>query len=585
MTIQSLLKRSHSKLPKIAEYSQGVLDGRIVTNELVHLAVERHVRDLREGADRGLSWDEAAAQKVVRFFERVLVLVEGEGKRPFLLEPWQQFVLGNLFGWKGPDGYRRFRTAYIEIGKGSGKSPMAAGIGLYGLIGDKESAAEVYLAATKKEQAKIVFRDADNMVEASPYLAARIQRSSNTLSVLSTHSFLKAISSDTRGIDGPRPHIIIVDEVHEAPNAILIDKLRAGTKGRRQALQIEITNSGCDPHSVCWNHHEYSEKILRGVLDNDTWFGFVCGLDPCAKCKAEGKSQPSDDCEQCDKWTDERHWPKANPNLGVSIHHKYLREQVTEALGMPSKENLVKRLNFCIWTERGARWMSLEKWDACKSIYNAADLVGERACGGLDLASIKDLAAFVLHFPEARKVLAFFWVPEKNVQARVKEDRVPYDVWIRQGLIKATPGDVIDYDLIRQDIIALGEMFQIEEIGFDPWNATQLSTQLENHGFKMVKVPQNAAVLTEPMRDVEKLVLGQQIQHDGNPVLRWCISNIVAVETPDSIRPDKERSIERIDGGTALITARSRSMVHVEEETGSVYDQGAGIFSVSAKFN
>jgi phage terminase large subunit-like protein len=488
--------------------------------------------------------------------------------------------MAGLYGWMGPDGFRRFRTAYIEIGKGNGKSPLAASMGLYGIVGDKETAAEVYCCATKKDQAKqTLFREAELMVQNSPWLRERLQVNRDNIAHEKSGSFFRLISSETQGVDGPRPHMFIADEVHELPNATLIDKLRAGFKGRRQPLGVEITNSGDDKRSVCYAHHEYSGKVLRGVTPNDTWFAFVCGLDPCEKCKTEGKEQPSDDCDQCDDWKDESVWPKANPNLGISIPLKYLRELVAEALGMPSKENIVRRLNFCQWVEGADRWLSVDMWDACKEDYSDADLLHQLCYGGLDLSSTLDLTAFLLYFPNARRVLAWFWVPKENVKRRVKLDRVPYDIWIRKKFIKATPGNVIDYDFIREDIKKLGEKFQIKEIGFDPWNATQLGTQLTTEGFEMVSMPQKMSHLAAPTKELETMIVGKKIHHDGNPVLRWCMSNVaVASDASGNSRPDKENSSERIDGAVALVDAIGRAIVH--GDTGDSVYETRGVFSV-----
>jgi phage terminase large subunit-like protein len=569
---REILQKSHPSLTKVNDYCLGVISREITTNELVRLAVERHLNDLVDGPARGLHFDQASAQRIIRFFPRVLSLVEGEGSKPFVLSPWQQFVQGSIFGWKNPNGFRRFKTAYLEIGKGSGKSPLAAGTGLYGLVADGESGAQIYIAAGKKEQAGIVFRDADNMVQASPYLSQRIQRNTSNLAVLSTASFMRPVSADTR-ISGPRPHMVIGDELHEMRDAALLDKLTAGFKGRRQPLAYEITNSGCDIHSLCYHHHEYTEKILHGILENDEWFGLVFGLDICPKCKAEGKTQPNPECEKCDKWTDERVWPKANPNLGISIQYDYLRKQVTEALGMPSQENLVKMLNFCIWVEAVNKWMPIDEWDACGADYDEDSLAGARCYGGLDLASLIDLCAFVLYFPDTGLILCWFWVPKENIAQRVNRDRVPYDKWVERGLIKATPGNVTDYDVIREDIKALADKFQIEEIGFDEDNAVQLATQLENEGLKMVTVPQRMSALNAPMKELEKMVRGRQIQHDCNPVLRWNMSNLVAVQDATTrIRPDRAKSTEKIDGAAALIDSLNRAIVHVD--SGSSYDDG-----------
>ncbi len=249
-----------------------MLSGAVPAGRLAFLAVERHLGDLErtEGEGTPLRWDEDDAHRAIEFFETFLCLAEGQHDgQPFKLEPWQQFVIACLFGWKS-GSFRRFRTAYVEIGKGNGKSPMAAGIGLYGLLADRESAAEVYSAAVVKDQAKILFRDAENMRDASPYLKRFIEKHVNNLFVPTTNSFFRPISSEKRGLDGKRVHMALIDELHEHPSALVVDKMRAGTKGRRQALIFEITNSGYDRNSVCYQHHDYSEKVLSGIIENDS---------------------------------------------------------------------------------------------------------------------------------------------------------------------------------------------------------------------------------------------------------------------------------------------------------------------------
>lgn len=555
----------------MGRYCRDILTGKIPAGKPVRLAIERHVRDLKFGPKRGLKFDAKAAAYTIEFFENFLFLDEST---PFKLEGWQQFIIGSLFGWMGEDGYRRFRTAYVEVGKGNGKSPQAAGIGLFGLFADGEPQAEIYAAATKKDQAKILFRDAENMWSYSPHLRARIEKHVNNLSVHSTASFFRPISSETRGLDGPRVHMGLIDEIHEHPNDIVVNKMRAGTKSRKQALIFEITNSGYDRHSVCFQHHDYSLKILKSVLEDDSWFAYVCQLDPCAKCEDEGKVSPA--CNKCDQWTDEKVWIKANPNLGVSIKLKYLREQVREAQGMPAKENIVKRLNFCMWTESSVRWMPMNAWDMCgRERIDPAELQGQRCYVALDLSSVNDLTSAGFIFPDfGNVVLSFNWIPQDNMQERIKRDRVPYDQWIKAGLLKATPGNVVDYNFIRKDIQELGKRFDIQEIAYDPFNATQLCGDLQNEdGFQMVVVRQGMLELGPATKSFEIKVKHEEIKHGGNPLLRWAISNVTTIQDASgNYRPDKERSLEKIDPIVALIMASGRADAHGESGGKSIYE-------------
>jgi phage terminase large subunit-like protein len=552
----------------VTQYARAVVDGRIPAGRLVRLAGERHLRDVEKGAERGLHFDQRAATRAIEFFG-FLFLAEGEhAGKPFKLEPFEQFIVGSLFGWKGSDGYRRFRTAYVEIGKGNGKSPLAAGIGLYGLNVDGERGAEIYSSAVTQNQAKIVFADAEKMVSASPALSRRITKTVNNLAVVQTNSFFRPVSSEARGLDGKRVHIALIDEIHEHPNSLVVDKMRAGTKGRRQALIVEITNSGYDRNSVCWQHHDYSAKVLEGIIEDDSWFAYVCQLDPCEECRQQGKTQPVDGCTNCDQWTDENVWLKANPCLDVSVTRKYLREQVREAVGMPAKQNIVKRLNFCMWTEQAERWIDMAIWDEGAHVVDAAQLKGRKCFGGLDLSSTTDVTAFVVVFPpeeekEQWKVLCRFWIPKDNIQKRVHRDRVPYDQWIREGLLEATEGNVVDYAVLHKRIGKDGERFAVREIAFDRWNATQLSTQLAEEGFEMVPFGQGFGSMAGPTKEVEKLIIGRQIAHGGNPVLRWMMSNVSVKQDPaGNLKPDKSKSSERIDGVVSLVMAVGRAVVH-----------------------
>ena len=552
-------------------YAKAVLAGKLLAGRYVRLACQRHVNDLER---EDLRFDVIAAERVITFFSH-LRLAEGQyAGKPFSLQPWQQFIVGSLFGWKGVDGFRRFRTAYIETGKGSGKTPLASGVALYCLVADGEQSAEVYSAATMRDQARICFTDAEKMVRASPSLSKRIVQNVNNLAVVETNSYFRPVSSEARGLDGHRPHCAIVDEVHEHPSAVVIDKLRLGTKSRRQSIIFEITNAGHDRNSVAWAHHEYSIKVVEGIIVNDDWLSFVCSLDPCDACRAEGHDSPVDSCPDCDDWRDEKVWLKTNPSLGVTITKKYLREQVREAIGMPSKENIVKRLCFSIWTQQDVRWLPMADWDACGQPFNPAELDGQDCYAGLDLASVSDLIALELIFPREEgppKVLSYFWLPEDTIRERTDKG-VPYELWHRQDLIRATPGNVADYDRLRADIRALSERFQIREIGFDPWSATQLSTQLGDDGLRMIEIRQGFGSLSAPSKELERRVRAHDLNHGGNAVLRWMASNVTAeTDAAGNIKPSKQRSTEKIDGIVALVMALDRWTRNTETKT-SVYE-------------
>jgi len=565
---RSRRKGRNTRAPKtdqVTDYAQKVVAGEIVTGKLMRLACARHLRDLSEGPKRGLTWRLDRAERVFQFF-RCLRFSDGE-QAVFELTPHQKFIVGSLFGWMGPDGYRRFRTGYIEEAKGNGKTPLAAGIGLYGLVCDDEPAAEIYSAAVARDQAKICFTDAKNFVDGSRALRRRLVAHENNLAHPARKSFFRPVSSEGKGLDGKRVHMAIVDELHEHPSAIVVDKMRAGTKGRRQALIFEITNSGYDRHTVCFQHHEYSIQVLEGIFEDDSWFGFIAAVD-----------------EEDDPLRDEKCWPKANPNLGVSITEKYLREQVREAIGMPSKQNIVLRLNFCRWTEQASRWIPLEQWDAGKGVVEVEKLKGRECFGGIDLSSTADITALVLDFPDedgGHTWLPFFWVPEDNIQRRVEKDRVPYDVWIRQGLLLTTPGNVVDYGFIRAYINEhVAPKYLIRELAIDRlFNSVQLSTDLQADGFTVVAFGQGFYSMAAPSKTFEELVLKKKLQHGGHPILRWMARNVAAAEDPaGNKKPDKKRSREKIDGIVAGIMGLGRATANPPQGP-SVYEE-RGVISI-----
>lgn len=547
----------------VKQYALDVGAGRIVAGPWVRLACERHLRDLKDGKKRGLHFDEDLAGHALEFFPRFLRLAEGQfAGKPFELEPFQRFIVGSLYGWVTRAGFRRFRTAYIEVGKGNGKSPLAAGLGLYALVADDEPAAEIYAAAVTREQAGIAFRDAHLMAEASPELRAELDILTGNIANPSNGSFFRPVSSEHRGLDGKRPHLAIIDEIHEHPTSAVVDKMRAGTKARRQPLTFEITNSGYDRHSVCWHHHEYSLQVLQGSVENDSWFAYVAALDV-----ADEKRGAAGD----DPLTDEACWIKANPGLGTILPHTYLREQVREAVGIPASQSIVLRLNFCVWTERASRWIDMGLWAENDLDVDEDDLLGRPCFGGLDLSSTQDLTAFELVFPpqedgERVQVLSFFWCPQDGILRRSKKDRVPYDQWEGEGYLRATPGTVVDYDQVRRDVVELGERYAIQEIAIDRWNATQLSTQLDSDGFVVVPFGQGFGSMAAPSKELEKRLGGRELACGGNPILRWMASNAAAKQDPaGNIKPDKGKSADKIDGIVALVMALGRMSVAPED--------------------
>lgn len=539
---------------RTTRYALDVIAGRIVAGPWVRLAAERHLEDLERD---DITWDLAAAQRIIRFFATVLRLPGGEFEgKPFLLADWQAFVAGSLFGWKMGEA-RRFRTAYVESGKGSGKTPFAAGIGHYLTAFDGEMRAEVYAAAAKKEQAQIVFADAVAMREQSPKLRDRLLQSGNpplawNLLDRKTGSFFRPISSDNKK-SGARVSGAIVDEIHEHEDPNTINMIRRGTKGRRQPLIFEITNSGFDRTSVCWDHHDYSIRVLQKVHTDDRWFAYVCALD-------EG-DQP---------FVDESCWAKANPNLGVSIPIEYLRETVNEAIGMPSIQNVVLRLNFCVWTEQDTIGIPADQWRAGEVAFEEEELAGRECFVGLDLSATTDVTGASLYFPGAAgpgggkaRSIQRYWIPGDDLEGRAKRDRAPWPQWVKEGWVTAIPGSVIRHEYVERELLQLAKRFRIREVAIDPYGALSLANQLSDHGFEVVQMQQSFNVLSPPFKELLRLLAGGDKEHRPNPVTRWMAANVAIEQRADgSIRPNKKRSAGRIDGIVAEIEAIDRASRH-----------------------
>lgn len=537
----------------VTRYARQVTSGKIVAGPHVRAACQRHLDDLEKAPLRGFSFDLEEVDRVMGFFRDVLRLNGGEYEgSPYELLDWQQFIVGSLFGWKGEDGYRRFRVAYIETGKGSGKSPLAAGIGLYGMMADGEPRAEIYAAATKKDQAMILFRDAVAMVDLSPQLSQRLQKSgvgSNTwnLAWLERGSFFRPISADD-GQSGPRPHIALLDEIHEHRNGTVVEMLRAGTKSRRQALIVMITNSGAGRTSYCWERHDQAVKVAAGQLSDDALFSYVCGLD-------EGDNPLKD--EKC--------WDKANPSLRFGLPgKKYLREQVREAQGMPAKESIVRRLNFCQWVEAESPWISSRVWFGCQDQeFFPGGLDGRRCYGGLDLSSTQDLTALVLLFEPTEadpwwRQLEWFWLPGDGLLEKEDRDRVPYSTWRAGGFLHTTEGRAINKLAVVRQLAEIASRYELVALGYDRWRIEDLKLVLDQEG---VSLPLSAfgqgfKDMAPAIDEYERLLLDKQVHHAGNPVMTWCAANAVIATDPAGNRKiAKEKATGRVDGVVAAVMA------------------------------
>lgn len=513
-----------------------------------------------KAAARGCWFSEKKAQHVVDFFEKHLRHTIGRwAGQPLLLMDWQKDeVLRPLFGWQGPDGTRRFRQAYIEIPKKNGKSTMCSGLALYLLAADGEPGAQVFCAASDRDQAGIVYREASAMAKASPLLRDYIlpRDSVKNLALPSANAFLRAISREAFSAEGLNIHGLIFDELHAQRTRDLWDALRYGGAARRQPLLISITTAGFDRHSICYEIHERAQKILDGAIEDDTFFAYIrsAGLE--------------------DDWKDPATWTKANPSLGVTISMADMEQACREAVDSPSSENVFKRYRLNIWTESETRWIPWDKWVASAGTVDEEELLGQPCYAGLDLATVEDLTALVLVFPRpggVYKVLPFFFAPKEGAIKRERDHRVPYMTWARQGFMELTEGDVTDYAFVLARIRELALKYQIKELAFDPWNAQHTINELAaGGGPPSIKFPQTIANFNEPMKTMERLILKGDLHHGRNPIMDWMITNVAYhQDASGNIRPDKEKSRDKIDGVVATIMALARAGATVQKQ--SVY--------------
>lgn len=507
--------------------------------------------------------------RVVDFFEKVLRHPK-EGYKPFLLIPWQARFLANVFGPVDAGGQRRIRRAYLEVGKKNGKSELAAGIALYMLCADGEPAAEVYLAATTKDQAGIVFRTACAMVECSPTLRRMLKVIRSTKTIImrdNPNCFLRAISADGDAQDGINPSAVIIDELHRwktGKSHELINVLVKGMVTRRQPIALEITTAGSteDESPLAWLEHERTRLIEQEVFVDPTFYGKIFAADV------------------KDDWTDPETWKKSNPSLETHprgfLKLSAIEAECTAAKNQRSLQAAFKRYHLGLWMSTETEYMPLELWKANSAPRKA---LVERSCYiGLDLSECVDLTSLVAVFPDedgSVDILPFFWMAEDRVRERELADRVPYGMWVADGVLETTPGNVIDLEYIKAKIRWASEMFDVRAVAFDPHHALQLSIDMDKEGVRCVPVPQRFTHLSEPTKKLMELALNTKIRHQGNPLLAWNMNCLrVKGDGNDNIRPvkpDRAKESKRIDGAVALILALSRWIV---EKPGAFEDHG-----------
>lgn len=539
-------------------YSKSVVAGEIDACKWVKAACQRQMDDL-EAFERGefdYIWDEARAMAPCAFIE-VLPHIKGKwAGSPIRLEDWQCFILTTVFGWVDAEGYRRYRTVYIEVPRKNAKSTLSSGVGLYMAFADGEGGAEVYSAATTREQAGIVFKDAWRMARHPSISGALKKRFGVSTTAHSVHnertaSLFRALSAEGSTLDGLNIHCAIVDELHAHKTRSVWDVLETATGSRTQSLIWAITTAGTDQSGICYEVRTYLTKILDGVVEDDSMFGIVYSLD-------DG-----------DDWTDEGNWQKANPNYGVSVFPLDIKRLAKKAAEMPAAQNnfLTKRLN--VWCSASTAWMNMLTWKRCADpSLSINEFRGLPCYVGIDLATKVDMAAGAVVFPRGGKYYLFckYWLPEETVRNSANSQ---YSGWAREGLLETTPGNVIDYTYIEDWLRMLADQFEVRAVGYDPFHATQFATGMLTEGFPMVEVRPTVMNFSEPMKSLEAFALEGKLGHDGDPILSWMVSNVVCKfrgANGDDIYPVKERPENKIDGVVASLMALGRAMF-TEQET------------------
>ena len=568
-------RRRWRKLPSdpATDYAVAVLDGQIVTGELVRLACERHLNDIETAEERGLFWDPERAQRALYVIGEMRQSKGRWAGQKLELMPWQQFVTGQAFGWMRLNEeldvwVRRFKHILIDVAKKQGKTTWAAAIGHYHFDFDDEPGAEIYVAATKRDQARLCWDEAASMARKTPALKTakggriKIIDSTAHMTIVATDSKFVALGADRDTTDGVNPSCTIIDELHRHKNRGLVDILTQSSATRLQPQTWYITTAGLTGDSIYLEIHDYGARVVRGAVVDDEWLVYIATPD-------EG-----------DDWRDETTYIKGNPSLNVTVQLSELIAERDRALEKPASQNTFIRLRTNRITGQVSRAIDLVQWDLGNTAVDPEALRGRECWGGLDLASTRDVTALVLLFPDDEgsfDVLPFFWLPEEAIASR-STDTARYDLWAEQGFVEATDGIITDYDRIEAAIreIQAEYGFNIREIAFDRWNASQIVTHLMEDGLTMVPFGQGFASMSAPTKElVDRLIPGELLRHGGHPVLRFMADSLSVREDPaGNKKPDRESSADKIDGMVALIMALGRTMVGEGEERSGYLDHG-----------
>jgi phage terminase large subunit-like protein len=560
-------------IAKAREYCRQVLSGELPACKFVRQACQRQVNDLARAAANDPAFpfvfDDAAAARACRFLEQLPHVKGPKREQLLVLEPWQCFIVTTVHGWKRrSNSMRRFRRAYIEVPRGNGKSFLLSGEGLLGLCADGEGGADIFSAATTTEQANITRGDADSMLTTRPTLAQKLglKQTAHAISQPSSNSTFKALSREAKNQEGKNIHFALVDELHAHPTRDVWDVVIMGAGKREQSLVWAITTAGTDQSGICYEVRGEVVGVLDSKFANEQLFGIIYTID------GDGSGK-----DGSDDWRAESSWIKANPNWHASIDQDLFRMEVGEAMRSASKENNFKTKKLNIWCSADVSWMQMHAWDLCADpSLKEIDFAGQPCVDGLDLASKIDIAAkaklFWRDLPAGvdettgdPKYERHYWLfvqsflPQGAIEA---SKNAQYEGWAKEGWIQTTPGDVLDFDAVKNALRADARQHKLLETGFDPWQALQLANEMQAESFKMVELAPNVQNFSEPMKELEAAVLSKRLHHNGNPALRWMVSNVVCHrDLKENIYPRKQKLESKIDGVVAALMALNRAVL------------------------
>jgi phage terminase large subunit-like protein len=526
------------------DYIHNVQSGKLVTCGFTKMAVQRFVDDMAKGQERGLYFNANKAEAVIKFF-RLLQHSKGKHRgKAFQLEDWQQFIVANIYGWRieDPDGPRRFRTSYVEVPRKNGKTTLAAGCGLFAAFIEDEGEPHVYTAATKRDQAKIAFTECKSLIRNSPALRQGIEVYQNKLTIEKLGAFIEPLSADARTLDGLNPHFAVIDELHAHRTSEVVDVIRTATGARTSPHILEITTAGVDKQGVCWDHRSYTEKVLAGTLQDDSWFGMIFTLD-------EG-----------DDYRNPEVWIKANPNLGVSLHEKIVADAVHEAMNRPTAENSILRYHFNVWTQSVDKWIAAKYWPQNSAVLDEGMLQDLPCYAGLDLASTRDFNALVLLWHNAYTntfyTRQWFWIPQDRVAERMEHATINWRKWVKARHLNEVPGNVMDNEVLAGSVTQILTKYKAQ-LAYDRAMAYSGTIQeIVRSGVQTTPQAQSMSALSAPAKELEKAIASGRLQHDGNPVMQWMMDNVmIYADGNDNIKLSKKSSVEKIDGPVALVMA------------------------------